>query len=46
MFEKWGSNLRFFFFFKRGCESIENADFETKIRGVNSFSGEKYMILK
>ena len=28
-------------FYKAGCESLENFDFEAKIRGVNSVSGEK-----
>ena len=33
-----GANLRVF---TKGCESKENSNFEAKIRGVNSVSGEK-----
>ena len=39
-FERRGGAI-FKGFYKGGCESSENSDFETKISGVNSVSSEK-----
>ena len=36
----WKGGCEFKGFYKGKCESWENSDFETKIRGVNSVSGE------
>ena len=40
-FEKEGGGANLRVFNKGGCESQENSDFEAKIRGVTSVSGEK-----
>ena len=42
----WKTGCEFKGFYKVGYESLENSDFDAKIRGVNLVSGANCMLLK